>query len=105
MSLLEDVHEALNAWIHTYAPDMCDEERVEHYRNLISDHGGTLYYIAELNKLLAAAMTTHVLVPREPTEGMLGAGTVYDSTDGFSDIGADVKGIYKAMLSAAEKEK
>jgi hypothetical protein len=41
-----------------------------------------------------------VSVPVEPTKHMLAMGTRHDWMDPNSDIGADVEGIYAAMLAA-----
>jgi len=41
-----------------------------------------------------------VLVQREATEAMICAGVARDNADVYSDIGADVASIYRAMLAA-----
>jgi hypothetical protein len=44
---------ALNAWTHTYAPEMCDADDVAKARAHIESYGGTLAYIASVRKVLA----------------------------------------------------
>jgi hypothetical protein len=43
----------------------------------------------------------YALVPIKPTYDMLAAGTHHDTTDENSDIGADVGGIWNAMVLVA----
>lgn len=47
--------EAMNAWLHTYAADHCDEAEVERYWAIILEHG-TVAYIAEVNGTITAAL-------------------------------------------------
>ena len=57
----------------------------------------------QLEAALAAAPVEqegYVRVPVEPTEAMLTAGTAYDIDDLVSGLGADVEGIYRAMIAA-----
>lgn len=42
--------EAMNVWVNTYAPEFCDKEHVENSRKIISESGGTLAYIADINE-------------------------------------------------------
>lgn len=60
-ALLLKVREVLNAWTGTYAPDMCSSDHVAESRRVISEGGGTLYYIAtllqEVDEVLKAAAT------------------------------------------------
>ena len=39
---------ALNDWIHTYAPEMCDADDVARSRSRIRNQGGTLAYLADI---------------------------------------------------------
>jgi alcohol dehydrogenase class IV len=96
MSLLEDVLTTL-----------------KHARTFIGTrekmhHDGQKLYDEAIDAL-QAAMTTHVLVPREPTEGMLTVGRSAmqkNGAEGSDDaIYADAKCCWDSMLSAAEKEK
>jgi hypothetical protein len=60
---LKSSTEALTAWLHQYAPDCCESESVERYRNLIDSNGGTLAYIARHLRANRAAL-------KEAREGM-----------------------------------
>jgi hypothetical protein len=44
--------EAMNVWVNTYAPELCDQDEVAKARKIISDGGGTLAYIADVNEQL-----------------------------------------------------
>ena len=48
--------EAMNVWVNTYAPEFCDKERVENSRKIISESGGTLAYIADINEQIHEAL-------------------------------------------------
>lgn len=48
--LMADLRVALNDWLHQYAPDQCESERVHDALNRIGANGGTLAYIGELNR-------------------------------------------------------
>lgn len=48
--LLEEVHTALNDWLHVYAPIESGEENVKETYNRIKEKGGTIAYIANLTK-------------------------------------------------------
>lgn len=54
-TLLRDLGVALDAWMHQYASDMCDQKRVEHYLKVIYEGGGTLGYIADLRQRIKNA--------------------------------------------------
>ena len=42
---LETSTDALEAWMHQYAPDHCEPESVERYSDMIAAHEGTLAFI------------------------------------------------------------
>lgn len=48
--------EAMNVWVNTYAPEFCDKEHVENSRKIISESGGTLAYIADINEQIHEAL-------------------------------------------------
>jgi hypothetical protein len=47
---------AITVWTLTYADDMCDESDVAAARAEISEHGGTLGYMADVNAAIDAAL-------------------------------------------------
>ena len=47
-ALLTRVENALNDWIRTDYPDVCESYRIEESQKRIQDNGGTLAYIADL---------------------------------------------------------
>ncbi len=42
---LEDGIEAMNVWLHQYAPEHCGEEYVKESQKIIADNHGTIAYI------------------------------------------------------------
>ena len=52
----EKAQEAMNVWVNTYAPEFCDKEHVENSRKIISESGGTLAYIADINEQIHEAL-------------------------------------------------
>lgn len=56
MEAAEKGMEAMNVWVNTYAPELCDQDEVAKARQIISDGGGTLAYIADINEQLHDAL-------------------------------------------------
>lgn len=52
----EKAKEAMKVWVNTYAPELCDKDRVENSRKIISESGGTLAYIADVNEQIHEAL-------------------------------------------------
>lgn len=48
--LLEELHIALNDWLYTYASDMADSKDVKESFQRIKENGGTIGYIAGLQR-------------------------------------------------------
>ena len=57
--LIEDLRVALGHWVHQYAPDCCEPEAVERALRHLQDHGGTLCYIARLNRRIKDWQVNH----------------------------------------------
>ena len=57
LAALERSSTALDDWLNTYAPDLCDAARVKEARQRIRDGHGTLAYIAGLQEQLRAAIS------------------------------------------------
>jgi hypothetical protein len=55
-NLLADLSVALDDWLHQYAPEHCDDDQVRTRAKRIFDMGGTLYYLAGLQKRIRAAI-------------------------------------------------
>jgi hypothetical protein len=49
VNTLDEVRIALNDWVHTYAPELCNQEEVAATGERLSDNG-TLYYIARMSE-------------------------------------------------------
>lgn len=47
---------AINDWLHLYAGEFCDEERVKEAQERVGE-GGTLWYIASVNQIIAEAIS------------------------------------------------
>lgn len=45
--LLQRLHTALGDWLHTYADEFCEEDKVAETHRRLFDEGGTLLYIAK----------------------------------------------------------
>lgn len=54
---LEASTEALEALMHQYSPDHCEDESVERYAKIIAFHGGTLAFIAKRFNANEAALS------------------------------------------------
>lgn len=61
---LEQSRMALDDWLNTYAPDMCDEKRVAEAHARIGQYG-TLYYIALVQEQNCAALGHQQQVERK----------------------------------------
>jgi hypothetical protein len=57
--LLERCSAALDDWVNTYAPELCDEQYVKRAHDRIAEGGGTLAYIAQLQQDLRDALYKH----------------------------------------------
>ena len=44
---LWEMHDTLTLWLHTYAGELCDKEKVDESLQKIMDEGGTLAIIAK----------------------------------------------------------
>lgn len=54
--LLRDCSTALDHWLHQYAPEQCDMERLKETGRAMLDAGGTLAYIAKLRQRIRKAV-------------------------------------------------
>ena len=52
--LLADLGNALDHWLHQYAPEMCDRKHVAATHRAMIEAGGTLAYIATLRQGIRA---------------------------------------------------
>ena len=57
--LIEDLRVALGRWVHQYALDCCEREAVEKVLRDLQDNGGTLGYIASLNRRIKDWQVNH----------------------------------------------
>lgn len=55
---LRKAQEAMNAWLHQYAADHCNEGNVRKYADIVMSQGGTLAYIADVNVILRDALAS-----------------------------------------------
>lgn len=53
---LETSRQALRDWVHTYAPELCNDGMVKQSLARIEEHGGTLVYIADAMKEIKEAL-------------------------------------------------
>ena len=55
--LLADLGNALDHWLHQYAPEMCDRKYVVETQRAMFDAGGTLGYMVDLQQRIRAALS------------------------------------------------
>ncbi len=56
---------ALHDWLHQYAPEFCDADRVSQARSRITNQGGTIAYLSDIFVELSAAIAKAKPEPRK----------------------------------------
>jgi hypothetical protein len=79
--LLVDLSVALDDWLHQYAPEHCHEDQVRERAKRIFDMGGTLYYLAGLQKRIRAAIASSSAKPAIDDCHDCGRGKAHSAND------------------------
>jgi hypothetical protein len=83
-NLLADLSVALDDWLHQYAPEHCDDDQVRTRAKRIFDMGGTLYYLAGLQKRIRAAI-------EQPSAKLTNEWIEWDGARGVPPIAPDAR--------------